>query len=577
MSIADEIQKNIDEWLNGPYDEATKNEIRNLKKNDPKLLADSFVHHLAFGTAGIRELMGVGINRLNIYTIRSITQGLSNYIKTLNIKNPSVLIGYDNRHHSKEFAMETAKVLAANGIKAYQFKEPRPTPLISFGARYKKCISAIMITASHNTKEYNGYKVYWSDGGQVIAPHDERIVEEVNKINKFEDVKVSNGKDPLIEIIDKELDIAYFEKLITLPNLESQNKKEGKNLKIIYSNLHGTGITLMLDALSKWGFTNISVVEEQKALDGNFPNAKKPNPEEKEALKYGVEYLKKENADIFIATDPDSDRIGIVEKKNNEIIYFTGNQLAVILLYHLLKTKKISSKSASIKSIVTTELFRKISDSFKISCFDVLTGFKYIAEKMRIFEETKSDEFLIGAEESFGYLIEDFVRDKDAISAACIFAEITLDQKLKKKSLLDLLYDIYNKFGLYREKVVSIAFEGSEEGQMKMKKIMQKLREEPLSKIANYEVIKVEDYKTRESIDLKSKKREKLILPTSNVLRYWLDDGTKIVIRPSGTEPKIKIYVEVFESNITTLEKTIKKLDERLEALIDVIKMEVFN
>ncbi|HEU64296.1 MAG: Phosphoglucomutase [Candidatus Anoxychlamydiales bacterium] len=567
-------KKRIQTWLEGPFDDETKNEIKKLLKENSKELVNAFSDTLTFGTGGIRAKMGIGTNRLNKYTIAIATQALSNYILSQKSKDPSVLIGFDNRQNSKLFAFEASKVLAANKIKVYLLKELRPTPIVSFGCRFKNCISAIMITASHNPKEYNGYKVYWKDGGQVLPPHDTGIIAEYNKIDSIEKVKLLDTiEHPLIEFILEEIDKAYTKNLFSLELFK--NKIENPNLKIVYSNFHGTGITLTPKCLNELGFKDIFIVKEQEAIDPNFTNAPKPNPEEKESLELGIRYLKEKNADIFIATDPDADRVGAVINHENTPYILTGNELSCIMLNYLCKKKSLYSKTAAIKTIVTTELFTRISEHYDIHSIDVLTGFKYIAEKIHEFEVDNSFEFIFGAEESLGYLIHTFARDKDAISASLLIAKIALDAKKENKTLIDLLYDLYQTHGIYREKQASIAFEPTLENFEKMKKLMQRLRENPPKTIANETVAFIDDYKTSETLDLQTQTKTILELPSSDVLRFWLADNSKIVIRPSGTEPKVKIYVGVQELNITDLKNDIKKCDMHLDVLIDAIELEM--
>jgi phosphoglucomutase/phosphomannomutase len=579
MDLSTSTKKNIESWLNGSYDQKTKNEIKRLEKENPKELLDSFFQTLNFGTGGIREKMGVGTNRLNNYTISFATQGLSNYILSLKIKNPSVVIGYDSRKHSKEFAEIASRVLIKNNIKVFLFKELRPTPLISFALKYKRATAAIMITASHNPKEYNGYKVYWSDGGQVLPPHDSGIIEEYNKITKLEDVKINKDlNSSLLTYLDEDLDNAYFSCLLEIHFFKNKNKNK-KDLKIIYSNLHGTGITLIPKMLKKTNFINFQIVEKQKSTDGEFEFAEKPNPEEKEALKLGIDQMLKENYDIFIATDPDADRVGVVINKNNKEVILNGNEIACILFDYILKKTKISSKKAVIKSIVTTELLTRIAEENDVKMFDVLTGFKYIAEKINMFEKDNSYEFIFGAEESCGYLIETFARDKDAISAALLISYIANDLKKKNNDLLDYLYEIYKENGIYREKQKSISYAKTsmQEGMAKMKKIMENLRDKPIDKICNISINFIDDYLLSKSTDVINKKTQIIDLPKSNVIRFWLDDNSKIVIRPSGTEPKIKIYVAAQENNVNNLKEDIKKVDLRVDAIIDDVLLKLEN
>lgn len=573
MDFKSLAKKRIDEWLNGPYDEETKNQINQLLKENPKELYEDFSGTLSFGTGGIRAKLGIGTNKVNQYTIAIATQALCNHIKKQKEKNPSILIGFDNRKYSNLFAEVTARVAAANQIKVYLFKELRPTPIVSFGCRYKKCTAAVMITASHNSKEYNGYKVYWKDGGQVLPPHDISIIEEYNKIPSFENVKIlDNLKSPLIEIISHEIDNAYMDALFSMKIF---NKKiENPTIKIIYSNLHGTGLTFIPKCLNKLGFEDVIIVNEQKSFDPEFTYAPKPNPEEKQALELGINYLKKNNADIFISNDPDADRMGVVINVNGEAIILSGNEVAALLFDYLCKSNKLNSKSACIKSIVTSELLTRISEYYEINTIDVLTGFKYISEKIEKWDKDRSYEFLFGAEESLGYLIETFVRDKDAISATLLIAIIANEAKKENKTLLDLLYDLFMLHGIYREKVFSLSFESSG-GMDKMTKIMKKLRDNHLELIGNSKVTYIDDFKERITLDLINNTKEAITLPSSDVLRYWLSDSSKITIRPSGTEPKLKIYLETEEVNIKNIKEDIKNCDRRLDALIDAIRLQI--
>lgn len=570
------VQNNISTWLNGPYDEMTKNEIRKLLKNNPPALLDAFSENLSFGTGGVRAIMGIGTNRLNIYTIAVAMQGLANFLKKQK-NNASVLIGYDGRNNSRTFAEQCAKVLVANKIKVFIFKELRPTPLVSFGCRVKKCAAAIMITASHNPPKYNGFKIYGSDGGQIVSPQDKVLISEMEKVGSFSNVNLLTTLDnPLIEWIDKEMDELYLQQLKTLNNYPQENKTDGKKLHIVYTNLHGTGITILPQALKDWGFTNISLVEQQVPIDGNFSAASSPNPEEKEALKLGIELLLKKRADILIATDPDADRVGVVVNHKGQAIILSGNQVAALLAYHLCDTlsqqKKLPKNGALIKTIVTTELFREIAKYYKMASIDVLTGFKYIAEKINLWEQDKKLQFVFGAEESCGYLTGTFVRDKDAISISALIAEMALRAKQQGKSLIDLLYVLYAKFGIFREKLLSLSFTEGAESLQKMQKAMGKLRKNPPKLIANYAIATIEDYQAGTILDFASGKTSTLDLPKSDVLRFFLKDNSKIVIRPSGTEPKMKVYVGVMEKSFTSIDEGIAKCDARLEALASSVK-----
>ncbi len=451
-------QKNINLWLDGQYDDTTKSEIRRLLKEDPQQLIDAFYTNLTFGTGGLRGLMGIGSNRMNVYTIGATTQGLANYI----LKQPkdqdkeyAVFIGYDSRHHSREFAEETAKVLAGNNIRVYLFKDIRPTPLVSYATRYKKCMAGVMITASHNTAAYNGYKVYWSDGGQVVPPHDQGIIAEAIKITDPTMVKkVASLSHPLIHEIDTEVDDAYIRDVSSLQNYPQINKKEGHLLKIVYSSLHGTGITMVPKTLKAWGFPEPIYVKPQIIPDGSFPTVKAPNPEYLETLKMGIDLMSETGSDLFIATDPDADRMGVAIQHQGQVVVLNGNQTLSICLEHICESfssqKRLPLKAAFVKSIVTTELFQTICDAYNRPCFNVLTGFKFIAEKIDEWETLPdSYQYIFGGEESYGSLLSTYARDKDAILASALVAEIALQAKLQGKTLVDKLHDLYYKYGLY--------------------------------------------------------------------------------------------------------------------------------
>ncbi|MCK4933959.1 MAG: phospho-sugar mutase [Simkaniaceae bacterium] len=572
-----QTQEKINSWLEGPYDDATKHEIRNLEQKDSKSLEDAFSKNLTFGTGGMRGLMGVGTNRLNIYTIRSATKGLANYLNTLPTDNEphTVVIGYDSRINSKTFAEEAAKVLAANKIHVYLTNDLRPTPFVSFTCRHKHASAAIMITASHNPPEYNGYKVYWSDGAQVIAPHDTGIVSEVAKINDPAAIETTSLNHPFIKYLTIDDDNAYLKELSELQTNKEESKIHGSELKILYSNLHGTGITLLPKALENWGFTNIFYVEEQKMPDGTFPNAKSPNPENKDTLALGLKQMEKENFDLFLATDPDADRIGISLLHNGKPQILDGNQIAAIFLSYIAENltlnQKMPENGAFVTTIVTTPLLQKIAKSYQKPCFEVLTGFKYIGEKIRQWE-TISDgyQFLFGAEESHGYLFGTYARDKDAIISSCLAAEIALHLKKQNKTLIDYLYTIYKTYGIHREKQLSITFNQGE--QETIQELIEKLRKNPPQKLLNTKIIQIDDHQTHISLNTLTNETTKLHLPTSNVLVYYLEDESKLIIRPSGTEPKIKIYAMATLKNASNIEDGIKACNQKLENLLSALK-----
>jgi phosphomannomutase len=578
------IQKRVDYWLEGPFDEKTKAEVRALLEKNPQGLIDAFFTDLSFGTGGMRGIMGPGTTRMNIYTIRLATQGLANYLqKQNNSSKLSVLIGFDSRHHSQEFAKEAAKVLAANGIHVYLLSELRPTPYISFSCRFKKANAAIMITASHNPKEYNGYKVYWSDGAQVVYPHDEGIVKEAEKLKDLSSVHLTSLNDPLIEIVPtSSIDDEYLKAIAPFQHFPQENKKSGPSLKIIYTSLHGTGITIVPKALKQWGFSTIKMVENQITIDGDFPTVAFPNPEYKETLKLSIEHLEQTQSDIALATDPDADRIATVLRHQGKTVLINGNEMAAICVDYLCEVlttlKEMPSKGAFVTTIVTTELVKKIAGAYQKFCFEVLTGFKYIGEKIHLWETSKEDyQFIFGAEESYGYLLGTHARDKDAIIVSCLIAEIALYAKLQGETLLDRLHKIYRKYGVFREKQMSINFNSGKEGMEQMASVMDRLRSDPPKDIAGKSVVFLEDYEKRFRYDSKSGKTEQLELPKSDVLLFRLDDHTRLVIRPSGTEPKIKIYGGVTTASFRTIEEAIQECDNRLDLLLDALKKEALK
>ncbi len=562
---------NVDSWLNGTFDEASKKEVRRLEKDEPQELINAFYQQLEFGTGGLRGVMGVGTNRLNPYTVRAATQGLATYINS-QTKKGSVLIGYDCRNHSREFAEEAAKVLAANNIKVYLYKELRPVPLVSFGVRYKKCTAGIMITASHNPPKYNGYKVYWDYGGQVLPPHDKGIIAEVGKVKEVKEGLMTSA---LIEEIDGEVDAAYLKAIHSLQLHPGDNHSKGGALHVVYTPLHGAGITIVPHALASWGFSHVTLVKEQEKPDGNFPTVTSPNPEEEAALKIGIATLQKVKGDILIGTDPDTDRIGVVCMHKGAPQLFNGNEIACMATEHICRslkaTHQMPPKAMFVKTIVTSELMKVIAEKNQASCLDVLTGFKYIGEKITQWEEDHMHHFLFGGEESYGYLLGTHARDKDAVVSATLVAEMALQMKLQNKTLVDLLYEIYQTYGIFREKLLSLTFEGKE-GADHITNMMCKLRESPPKTIDGVKVITLEDYQSHLATHLKSGKKEAIILPKSNVVRLWLEDGTKIIVRPSGTEPKIKLYCGVHDPHHSHLDEGIKKCDARLDSILQSIK-----
>ena len=584
--IDEKTQKNIDSWLLGDYDAETKESIKKMLRENLDELVDSFYTTLSFGTGGLRGIMGIGTNRMNVYNVRMATQGLANYIMKESSKKHSVVVGYDSRKNSREFAIESAKVLAGNGIKVFLYKSLRPVPLISFGVLHKKATAGIMITASHNPPEYNGYKVYWNYGGQVLPPHDQGIVDEISKITANKSVKIVSLPNKFVVEVEDEIDEAYISAIKTFQLNPAFDQKEGGSLRVVYTSLHGSGITMVPPVLKNWGFTNLTLVKDQEAADGSFPSLGKtpPNPEIKEALSHGVELLQKINGDILLATDPDADRLGVVVMHNGKPFFFNGNDICCILSDFICSCLKENNsmppKATFIKTIVTTELFKKIVEEYGAACIDVLTGFKYIGEKIAQWEEDKranvaQHHYIFGGEESYGYLIGTHVRDKDAVISSASICEAALHFKKEGKTLVDALYDIYKRFGVFREKLISISFEGKK-GSETMNNIMKNLRATPPKILADLPVLIMEDYLTHTRVNISTGEKEIICLPKSDVLRFWLGDNTKIVIRPSGTEPKIKVYCAVEEkhhhADYKSIEKAIFSCDERLSELLLKIK-----
>ncbi len=571
-------QRNLDIWINGNIDDKSRTLLNKLIDDDQQALEDAFYKKLSFGTGGLRGIVGIGTNRMNAYTVQMATQGLANYLLKQNKKN-GVFIGYDCRHNSRYFAEESAKVLAGNGIKVYLTKELRPTPYVSFACRYLECAAAIMITASHNPPEYNGYKVYWSDGAQVVPPHDTGIINEVNAISSLNSVKtVKSLSNPLIEEVLEDIDTAYLETINKKQFYSQDNQSHGKELKVIFSNLHGTGATLIPKAMKRWGFTNFLSVKEQNSPDGDFPTVKSPNPEEKEALTLGIKLLEKENGDLLVATDPDADRVGIAVHHQGKTHLLNGNQISCLLLYHICQAlPKMPSNAAFVKTIGTTELFKEIAESYGGHCFNVLTGFKYIAELIHRWEQNNNEyRYIFGGEESYGYLLGTHARDKDAIISSTLIAEAALQAKLQGKTLIDQLHEIWNKFGVFVERLQSISFPDTKAGKEQMKKGLEKLQHSPPETIHSIPVQSVENYFTSTKTNLESGKTEPLSLPQSNVLLFWLNDGSKLMIRPSGTEPKMKIYCGVNQKAFNSIDETVKSLESHADTLIEELKKIIF-
>jgi phosphoglucomutase len=560
-------------WLEGDYDADTKKEIQQLLDNEDKSpLIDAFYKDLEFGTGGLRGIMGVGSNRMNIYTVGTATQGLSNYLKKefANHDQIKVVIGHDCRNNSRKFAEVAADIFSANGIKVYLFENLRPTPLISYAIRKLGCQSGIMVTASHNPKEYNGYKAYWNDGAQVLAPHDRNIIAEVNRIKSNSEIKFKGDKK-LIEIIGKDMDNAFIEEVKKLV-LSPESIQRNSDIKIVYTPIHGTGGTLVPDALKAVGFTNIIHVPEQDVISGDFPTVVSPNPEEPAALDLAIKKARETDADLVMATDPDSDRIGTaIRDDKGEFILVNGNQTLLLCLYYLMTRREelglLTGKEFIVKTIVSTELAKVIAQSKGIEIYDSYTGFKWIADIIRKNEGIK--KYIGGGEESYGFLAGDFVRDKDAVSACTLFAEIAAWARDNGKSVYELLQDIYLEYGYSKEVGISLVKKGKE-GAEEIEAMMKNFRAKPLTSLGGSPVTLIKDFGKLEAVDFVRDEQIALEMPTtSNVIQYFTEDNTKMSIRPSGTEPKIKFYIEVkgYAKTREELEQAERKADEKINEI----------
>lgn len=565
-------------WLNDNYDVETKAEVQRMLDNeDKKELIDAFYKDLEFGTGGLRGIMGAGSNRMNRYTVGAASQGLANYLKTefAGLEEIKVVVGHDCRNNSRSFAELTADIFSANGIKVYLFENLRPTPLVSYAIRKLGCQSGIMITASHNPKEYNGYKAYWNDGAQVLGPHDRNIIAEVNRVKSIDDIRFEGNKK-LIEIIGKDMDKAFIEEVKKLV-LSHQAIAHHGYIKIVYTPIHGTGITLIPDTLKAIGFTNIINVPEQDVISGNFPTVISPNPEEPAALDLAIKKAIETDADLVMATDPDSDRLGTAIRDNDgNFILVNGNQTMLLCLYYLMTRRQelglLTGKEYMVKTIVTTELVKEIADQKGIEMFDCYTGFKWIAEIIRKNEGVK--KYIGGGEESYGVLAGDFVRDKDAVSACALFAEIAAWAMENGKTLYQLLEDIYVEYGYSKEEGISLVRKGKE-GADEIEAMMKNYRANPPASLAGSPVTFIKDFAKLEGIDLVNNEQVVLEMPTtSNVLQYFTEDGTKLSIRPSGTEPKIKYYIEVKGSPVKAREE-LEQAEQLADKKINAIREEL--
>lgn len=565
------------EWCRNPYfDEDTQNELKAIA-NDEEEIKDRFYRDLEFGTGGLRGVLGNGTNRMNIYTVRKATQGLANYIIKKQGQDKGVAIAYDSRIMSSEFAKETACCLAANGIKAYVFKTLRPTPELSFTVRKLGCIAGIVITASHNPSNYNGYKVYWEDGAQITYPLDVEIIAEVNAIDDFTQVKTMSKEEAvkknLYEVIACDIDDAYIEKMKELVLNPVQLKEYAKQLKVVYTPLHGTGLVPVTRILKEIGFENVYVVEEQSSPDGRFPTVRYPNPEDEKAFTLAIELAKKVDADIILATDPDADRLGIYAKnmQTGEYISFTGNMSGMLICEYILSQKKlrdeIPTNGALVTTIVSSNMAKAVAKEYNIACIETLTGFKYIGEQIKFFEQQKSYEYLFGFEESYGCLIGTYARDKDAVSAVMALCEAAAYYKSKGLTLWDQMLRIYEKYGYYMEDLYTITLEG-QDGATQISNIMEKFRKNGLLNIAGFQVKEMRDYKFDKITNMTTKEETTTGLPKSNVLYFELEGEAWCCVRPSGTEPKIKFYMGVRAASIPEGKEQVEQIKKFLNEFV---------
>ena len=570
------IAQKVEQWLAGNYDQATKDAITAMQSKPGDELADSFYRNLEFGTGGLRGIMGVGTNRINKYTIGMATQGFANYLnKTYPTEKISVVIGHDSRNNARFFAETTAQVFAANGIKVYLFEALRPTPELSFAIRTLGAKAGVVCTASHNPKEYNGYKAYWNDGGQLVPPHDKNVITEVEAIQSIDDVKWEGGAAN-IELIGTSMDEAYTKMLQTLsvyPEVIAQQH----DLKIVYTPIHGTGITLVPKVLAAYGFTNVHVVEEQSMPDGNFPTVSYPNPEESETMSIGLAKAKAMDADIVLGTDPDADRVGVgVKNHKGDWVLMNGNQTAVLAFAYMMEARKAKGIAKQndmvITTIVTTAMINEVAKQNSVSCYNVLTGFKWVAELVK--EKEGKENYIIGGEESFGLMIGDQIRDKDAVSAVAILCEMAAYEKAKGRTLFDKLIELYVQYGFYYENLISITKKGMN-GQAEIAKMMEDYRQAPPTIIDGEAVTTLLDYELQIGKNLETGETWKIQLPKSNVLQFVTANGTKISARPSGTEPKIKFYFSVNTKlkDKSSFDHTYQMLQDKIKAIISSMQL----
>ena len=573
MNYLDEYKK----WCESPeFDEETKKELLEIKE-DKKEIEDRFYKELEFGTGGLRGIIGAGTNRMNVYTVGKATQGFADFINDTYKGEKAIAIAYDSRNMSKEFAKAAALTLCANDIKVYLYESLRPTPMLSFAVRHLKCKAGIVITASHNPKEYNGYKAYGEDGCQLTDEPAKEVIGYVNRVEDYSKIKTMSEEEALekglLVYIGENVDKAYIESLKSLTIREELVKDHAKDLKIVYTPIHGSGNVPVRRVLSELGYENVLVVKEQELPNGNFPTAPYPNPENPDVFKIAMEMANKVNADVIFGTDPDCDRIGVVVKDNKgEFRVLTGNQTGMLLVNYVLgslkELNKLPKNGVVIKTIVTTESVRKMAEAYGVKLIDVLTGFKYIGEKIREFEETGSNEYLIGFEESYGYLFGTFSRDKDAVVASMLIAEMTLYYKKQGKTLYDALVEIYEQYGYFKESLVSVELKGKE-GQEKIGRCLDLLRADEITEVNGVKVVKSFDYKSSTEKDLIANTTSKINLPKSNVLKYILEDDSWFVVRPSGTEPKMKVYLAVKGNSLEDADKQTERFKSSVMAIVN--------
>ena len=574
--MSPETTQKIATWLNGNYDEATKNTIKDLQNSHPTELEESFYKNLEFGTGGLRGIMGVGTNRINKYTIGMATQGFANYLlKTYPNESISIAIGHDSRNNARFFAETTAQVFAANGIQVHIFETLRPTPELSFAIRHLGCKAGVVCTASHNPKEYNGYKAYWNDGGQLVPPHDKNVIKEVEAIQSVDDVKWTGG-DANIHLMGTSMDDAYI-KMVKSLSVYPEVIAAQKDLKIVYTPIHGTGITLVPRVLSEFGFTNVTIVEEQSNPDGNFPTVGYPNPEESETMSIGLVKAKALDADILLGTDPDADRVGIgVKNHKGEWVLMNGNQTAVLAFAYMMEARKAKGiaqpNDMVITTIVTSEMINQVAKQNQVNCYNVLTGFKWIAELIK--EKEAKENYIIGGEESFGLMIGDQIRDKDAVSAVALLCEMAAYEKSKGRTLFDKMIDLYVQYGFYYEHLISITKKGMN-GQQEIAAMMEGYRKNPPAQINGVKVVSLLDYELQKGTNLLTGETWAIQLPKSNVLQFITEDGSKISARPSGTEPKIKFYFSVNTTldHKAAFDEKFNQLEAKIQGIIQSMQL----